>query len=381
MLTYMDYVQQAFYKATNWNEDNSYANLTATARALLDFHTPRGLNLHLSSLSSPNFATSYSLTNLGVVDGSISYLYSSLPLTNVHKSRNVYLHDVVQGYRQLRHLVAPSEARFWEVWQGGVRVDTRDSLLYGRMYLPISTLEMLYLRRHSPKSQLRIAAVSDAKLKNGGTILAVLQQDVGKYSTECLYSTSEGLIGARGLYNFGYDPRQKPKKAVVEVEKLSTGRLSMGAEVYYGVLNKSGGMSTAIRYTTLPHHPGPPLTMTLTLSPLMGHFSATYAIKAGPNAAFCSRFDFNMYSYESDLVVGCELWQRKPTTSATAQLRRTEKDAFTGVLKARWTQSAGLGVLWEGRVKHLLFSLGANIDFRRREGVVKGVGVEVQYSS
>ncbi|KAF8430319.1 hypothetical protein EV426DRAFT_635225 [Tirmania nivea] len=434
MLTYMDYVQQAFYKATNWNEDNSYANLTATARALLDFHTPRGLNLHLSSLSSPNFATSYSLTNLGVVDGSISYLYSSLPLTNVHKSKNVDLHDAVQGYRQLRHLTAPSEARFWEVWQGGVRVDKRDSLLYGRMYLPTSTLEMLYLRRRSPKSQLRIAAVSDAKLKNGGTVLAVLQQDVGKYSTEYLYSTSEGLIGARGLYNFGYDPRQKSKKVdeeieypdpsvledapavlpmreeevAVEVEKLPTGRLSMGAEVYYGVLNKSGGMSTALRYTTLPHHPGPPLTMTLTLSPLMGHLSTAYAIKAGPNAAFCSRFDFNMYSYESDLVVGCELWQRKSITSATTQMRRSataipsidvgednsvnsdetgggdgekEKTAFTGVLKARWTQSAGLGVLWEGKVKHLLFSLGANIDFRRREGVVKGVGVEVQYSS
>jgi len=142
----------------------------------------------------------------------------------------------------------------------------------------------------------------------------------------------------------------------------------------------------------------------------MGHLSTTYAIKAGPNAAFCSRFDFNMYSYESDLVVGCELWQRKPTTSDTAQMRTSataipsidvgegsgvgsggagdgdgdgekEKDTFTGVLKARWTQSVGFGVLWEGRVKHLLFSLGANIDFRRREGVVKGVGVEVQYSS
>ena len=37
MLTYMDYVQQAFYKATNWNEDNSYANLTATARGTINF--------------------------------------------------------------------------------------------------------------------------------------------------------------------------------------------------------------------------------------------------------------------------------------------------------------------------------------------------------
>lgn len=135
------------------------------------------------------------------------------------------------------------------------------------MYLPTSTLEMLYLRRRSPQTQLRIAAVSDAKLKNGGTILALVQQDVGKYSTEYLYSTSEGLIGARGLYNFGYDPRPRdkttpdtvewhdpefayPDPAVfgetdlteeAELEKLPTGRLSMGAEVYYGVLNKSGG--------------------------------------------------------------------------------------------------------------------------------------------
>ena len=32
MLSYMDYIQQAFYASTNWNEDNSYANLNATAR-------------------------------------------------------------------------------------------------------------------------------------------------------------------------------------------------------------------------------------------------------------------------------------------------------------------------------------------------------------
>ncbi|KAI5811032.1 hypothetical protein DFH27DRAFT_531095 [Peziza echinospora] len=413
MLSYMDYVQKAFYKATAWNEDNSYANLTATARALLDFHTPRGLNIHLSSLSSPNFATSYTLANLGVVDGSVSYLYSSLPLSNVEKSKDVDLHDVVQGYRQLQHLTTPEDKLLWEVWQGGVRVDKRDSLLYGRMYLPTSTLEMLYLRRRSPKTQLRICAVSDAKLKNGGTILAMIQQDVGKWATEYLYSTSEGLIGARGLYNFGYNPQSSLTEdsdttSPVEAPRLPIGRLSMGAEVYYGLLNKSGGMSTAIRYTTLPGNPGPPLTMTLTISPLMGHLSTTYAIKAGPNAAFCSRLDFNIYSYESDLVVGCELWKKRTeqdnTTTTTTTTTVTpssallsqgqdmvelnptttttnENDDVTGVFKARWTQSLGLGLLWEGRVKHLLLSLGANIDFRRREGIIKGVGVEVQYSS
>lgn len=34
MIPYMDYVQNAFYEATEWNQDNSYATLTATARGL-----------------------------------------------------------------------------------------------------------------------------------------------------------------------------------------------------------------------------------------------------------------------------------------------------------------------------------------------------------
>ena len=153
------------------------------------------------------------------------------------------------------------------------------AFFYGRMSLPTSNLEMFYLRRRSPQTQLRITAVSDTKFKNGGTILALVQQDVGKYSTEYLYSTSEGLVGARGLYNFGHDPRSRekpvPDTAVLqdpefafpdpavfeetdvteeaELEKLPTGRLSMGAEVYYGVLNKSGGSTQSC--LNLPHLP------------------------------------------------------------------------------------------------------------------------------
>lgn len=143
MLPYMDYVQNAFYEATEWNQDNSYATLTATARglphsnsnskfprtnikaALLDFPTPRGLRMNLSSLSSLNFATSYGLGNFGVVDGSVSYLSSSLPLSNVQKSCDVDLHAVTQGYRQLQELRRAGDPRYWEIWQGGVRIDGR----------------------------------------------------------------------------------------------------------------------------------------------------------------------------------------------------------------------------------------------------------------
>lgn len=45
-----------------------------------------------------------------------------------------------------------------------------DTLLCGKMYLPASQLEALYLRRMSPTQQIRLTAVSDSKLKSGGTV-------------------------------------------------------------------------------------------------------------------------------------------------------------------------------------------------------------------
>jgi len=112
--------------------------------------------------------------------------------------------------------------------------------------------------------------------------------------------------------------------------------------------------------------------MTLTVNPVMGSFSATYAVRAGPSAAFCSRFDFNMYSYESDLVLGCEIWRRqqilKPAVPKftidetiepeSAVMMDTHDGEVTGILKARVNQNFKIGLLWEGRFKQLLFSIG-----------------------
>lgn len=93
--------------------------------ALLDFQTPRGLRLNLSSLSSPNLATSYSLGTVGVVDGSLSYLYSSLALDVKSRSSEIDLHNVVRGYRHLKELRRPDEPWWWELWHRGKRIDRR----------------------------------------------------------------------------------------------------------------------------------------------------------------------------------------------------------------------------------------------------------------
>ena len=355
------------------------------------------------------------------MDGSLSYLYSSLALNIPSKSTAIPLRSIVQGYRQLFELRRPDEPWWWELWHQGKRVDRKATLLYGCLYLPTSTLEALYLRRLSPTTQLKISCVSSSSLKSGGSILLLLQRDVGKYSSEFLYSTDSALLGIRGLYNFGPDPRALSLDPSPLTAKSPTtpepkdapssglrGRFSAGAELYYGLLNKSGGMSTGIRFATLPSHTGFPYTMTLTLNPLMGNLSSTYAVKAGRSLALCSSFDFNVYSYESELQVGMELWRRRKSQVQDLSWVRTklqkstgwgkdvwaetpgekgrddegDEDADTaGVLKARVNQDWGISLLWEGRIKELLYTAGLVVDLKKREQIFRGVGLEVQYSS
>jgi len=386
---------------------NGLSTKTKSRRiALLFFDTPRGLRLNVSSLASQNFASSYTLGSVGLVDGSLSYLYSSLAVHERSRSGDLSLRNIVQGYRFLQELRKP-ESKL--VTNPKAPHNRKPTLLYGRLYLPQSTLEALYLRRLSPTKQFKLSCVSDSALHRGGALLALLQQDNGKFSTEYLYSTDSALLGLRGLYNFGPDPRN-PSGPDDPPDQLY-GRFSAGAELYYGLLNKSGGMSTGIRFTTLPKHAGFPYTMTLTLNPLMGNLSSTYAVKAGRNIALCSQFDFNFYSYESDLRLGCELWRRRPRLQQSvvvvgggqengggevalaqdeAALRGNSSSIFrrddadndvSGVLKARWDQNWRIGLLWEGRIKELLFSLGASFDLQRRQQIFQAVGLELQYSS
>ena len=368
----------------------------------------------------------------------MSYLYTSLPLEIPHHSKSIALRNVVQGYRQLQERRISDESWRNTNANGELQANRKATLLYGHLHLPSSYLSALYLRRISASSLLKLSTVSSSHLKNGGTVLALLSHDTAKYSADYLFSTDGALLGVRGLWNFGLDPRittdsvenfPDPEPTLTRntttaaLAPLTThvppnGRFSAGCELYYGLINKSGGVSTGLRFTTLPSYSGFPYTMTATLNPLMGNLSSTYTVKAGRALTLCSRFDFNVYSYESELQVGLELWRRRrtkldePDELAWAKRKLTqmkwqkpanlvsskgrlalfpevceageEDDSTAGVLKARVSQGSTISFLWEGRVKELLYSAGITMDFSksaRQGGIFRGIGIEFAYCS
>lgn len=276
----------------------------------------------------PKFGTSYSI---GIKDGWVSYLYSTLPTDATTSSDRIPLPDLLRSYRSLSTNAA--------------RHAVGHGLVYGRLYLPQSRLEALLATRVTPEINLTIRAVSQETLRHGGTALALASWDdpAGRFGFETLASSDGGVLGLRGLWNATNPPAHpngtdiftgttapQPSTAIpitaapspfsdptatgtagnnhnADKERIN-GRFSVGGEIYYGLLNKSGGLSLGGRFQTLPTHAGTPLTAALTFN-LLGHFSATYAVMAGRGCTLASQFGFNVYSYESEWAVGVELWR------------------------------------------------------------------------
>ena len=404
----------------------------------------------LSSLATPHFATSYTLGAIGVVDGSISYLYSSVPLADVvARSDKIPLTALLRSYRQLQELPqtssvleTPRPAGRSPGWGVGSllketkRLVEKPTMLYGRLHLPRSMLEALVIKRLSPSTQMQLMAVSNSQLRNGGTLLGVLQFDRGQYGIEGLASSDGGLLGLRGLYNFGGDAslKSRPSSSISGSTDEGAaagdgiyGRFSVGGEIFYGTLNKSGGVSLGARFVTLPAHRGTPLTATLTINPLMGNICASYAVLAREYCSLATKFDFNVYSYESEWAVGTELWSKRrlaglvgteagavtpemaisrwkdrsfrakmewrlddpePAEAATESYPNTggpkpptNGGEYHGILKARLDQNLKIRLLWEGRLKSLIFSLGTGVDLHKLDQPFRTLGLDIQYSS
>ena len=238
-----------------------------------------------------------------------------------------------------------------------------DYLLYGRLYIPTGRVDALYSTRLSPNVQALVAAISDPRSNSlsaermrgvnipTSNVMLSLQHDTGRTCTEYTWSAEDGMLGVRLLHNFGKlvpSPEEAAKaqqsvstgsrqKRVDEEEAMEgglKGRISAGAEVYFSAGERSAGVSTGIRFTTLPdatppsfqlpstasstlssssaYTPSqPPTSITALFNPMLGHISGAYAARVTRNLSMCSRFDFNVYSYESEWTMGMEWWMRR----------------------------------------------------------------------
>jgi distribution and morphology protein 10 len=240
-----------------------------------------------------------------------------------------------------------------------------DYMLYGRLYIPTGRVDALYSTRLSPNLQALVAAISDPRSNSlsaertrgvnipTSNIMLSLQHDTGRTCTEYTWSAEDGMFGVRMLHNFGKLaplPEEATKaqqsqavstgsrrKRVDEEEAMEgglRGRISAGAEVYFSARERRAGVSTGIRFTTLPdatppsfqlpstassalssspsYAPSqPPTSITALFNPMIGHMSGAYAARVTRNLSMCSRFDFNVYSYESEWTMGMEWWMRR----------------------------------------------------------------------
>ncbi|KAI7865686.1 hypothetical protein BDF14DRAFT_1822312 [Spinellus fusiger] len=366
MYDFMEYCLRQYYRSSQWNEENQYSNLCSWSRTILKFYTPNGISLHLSRLPTPQFKPSYTLNALPSLNGSIGYLYTSRPL-DIGTSTTVHFQRVVDCFHHVQ--ATPT----WKPTKG------RDYLVYGRMYFPGASMEAMTVCRLTQHIQYLITAVSHPRTHGLPQIAMQLQYDVNKWCSECSYTTDDGLLGVRALYNFG-------QPVVNETTHCPPGQWSMGVEAYYGTFDKSGGLSTGLRYRTHPSSSSP-INVTYTLNPLVGHMSTAYVAQVSERLALCSRFDFSIYSYESDLALGCEYHTRKKTPRMTqgktgvltVTADKTEK--LEGLIKARLSFTEGLAFIWEGRLKNTLFSIGLTANLSNRSNPIRTIGMEVQYFS
>ena len=51
---------------------------------------------------------------------------------------------------------------------------------------------------------------------------------------------------------------------------------------------------------------------------MLGHISGAYAARVSRDLSLASRFDFNVYSYESEWSLGAEWWQRRGRSRGAA---------------------------------------------------------------
>lgn len=174
-------------------------------------------------------------------------------------------------------------------------------------------------------------------------------------------------------------------------------------------MSSTTAMATSLNATNTLHPPPlnqPPTVITAIFSPITGHILTSYAARVSQDLALCSRFSFNINSYESEWTMGAEWWMKdratsfsepNATNSETLASTPSSPREIQAVLKARISTSAvrkllfecrhlntplqDMAFLWEGRLRNALVSMGVISNLSNRSRPIAAIGLELAYFS
>ncbi|KAI9204962.1 uncharacterized protein BJ171DRAFT_93152 [Polychytrium aggregatum] len=362
MLDFMNYCLQQYYKTFGWTEQNYYSSLSSASDSILNFETPHGLGLRLGKPISPLLFASYSLGLPS--DKSIGFLFSSLPLKisplplvekpwpislpfDLEDSITVTSQETTGTLPETNHSHLSNPEALAKLAQQILtwthsRLPTleEDYLLYGRLDQDFS-LEGLYSRRLL-KSTFLVVSGTNSWSTPASSIHTQLLHNSSRWCGELSYTSEDHIFGLSGLYRF-----------------LNSG-WAVGGELYYTARERSGGLSLGARYSR-QYAETAHSVMSFVCNPMMGHLSATYTATVRPHLDISTRYDLNVFSFESDVSAGLEY---SPIDKAH-------------VFKTSVSLAEGFAVKFESRFHRLIASVGLKTGFQRHS--MQSLGLELQF--
>ncbi|KAI9600901.1 hypothetical protein H4Q26_000695 [Puccinia striiformis f. sp. tritici PST-130] len=385
------------YAAIGWEADNDYAQLTKPTR---------GIHFSLGKLPAHQFANSASLSVLSppcnslpnslspypTLTGSVSYVASSINSFQFIPTRLAALTTVVDRF------AVPSPPINKSIDSTHT---AQDYLLYGRFHLPTYRLDGLCSYQFSPTLQGLATLVSIPSTSstngilssgnpdnsptnqhmNGGNgiggpsiwnLMLSMNHDTGKWSQQYKDVRMGHRITLIIINSF--DRRELIDEDEV-MDNVLKGRFSVGGELYFSALRKSAGVSTGIRFCTIPDPPGSILTqqptvINATLNPIMGQIS-TLMVPKSVLILLWLQVDPLQFK-TNDQLNGTDLnnnFTGMIPNNNNSQLVNYFWRTVSGVedtlsiLRARVSPVTGLTLMWEGRWKECLIGIGIQSEF------------------
>lgn len=242
-----------YYRATGWNEQQSYTHLMSACTGLVDFAIPNGVLLSSAATKTPTMVSSARLLTVPL-SGAVGYTYvaAHMPFDTACVQRSA--RRMTYG---AQFLTPDTPFAFDGVPLAAPGRDARDMLLYGCFHVPSTYAEGVAAMRIAPHWQLLATALSRAPRYP----LLPLAKRLGLVAPGPVPDTAQGEVGPPGTTNLQLALQMQTDKTTAEYSysiddalwglrvlrtltppaSLGDGTLSAGAEAFFSAAEKSAG--------------------------------------------------------------------------------------------------------------------------------------------